>query len=370
MKTENNNKKVFDFQENIVSLQKNTGNGRDYSRTEAVAPADEVGERHERLGLGAFAKRGRPTLGDRWDTIVYEEGLQPQCFDDLLGSSRSAILYESNRLIEVAKQYGEFIPSTVWETFGVRNQKPSGESVVFLDEKNDRVVKFKDPFSYISLKNDNPYAALYEHHIHNYFFENTRYRFLGVSQDPVNKNVRFVFEQPFIKSFNKPSKEEIKEWLKKKDFNLEKDEFWYSDGYVSLTDVEGDNCIKGVEGEMYFIDPIIRFDQNPKVVIEHYIQKDIVLKGEIPPRTQQVIKNRVCDASAHSFTQEQVRVLEDYCRCFPEETSKSRIFGNLMDRMQENFDKEYICKEWIDDVRNELNDLAEGVIRNANGIKY
>ena len=58
-----------------------------HRRAEAATSADEVRERHERLGLGAFAKGGRPILGDRWDTIVYEEGLQPQCSDDLLGSS-------------------------------------------------------------------------------------------------------------------------------------------------------------------------------------------------------------------------------------------------------------------------------------------
>ena len=67
-----------------------------HRRAKASASADETGERHERLGLGAFTKRGRPTLGDRWDTIVYEEGLQPQCPDDLLGSARHSIFKVTN----------------------------------------------------------------------------------------------------------------------------------------------------------------------------------------------------------------------------------------------------------------------------------
>ena len=58
-----------------------------HRRAKTSASADEAGERHERLGLGAFTKRGRPILGGRRNTIVYEEGLQPQCSDDLLGSS-------------------------------------------------------------------------------------------------------------------------------------------------------------------------------------------------------------------------------------------------------------------------------------------
>lgn len=59
-----------------------------YRRAETAATADETGERYERLGLGTITERDRPILGDRWDTVVYEEGLQSQCTDDLLGSSR------------------------------------------------------------------------------------------------------------------------------------------------------------------------------------------------------------------------------------------------------------------------------------------
>ena len=67
-----------------------------YGRAEAVASADAAGERYERLGLGAFTKRGRPTLGGRWYTIMFEEGLQSQYPDDLLGSSRHSIFKVTN----------------------------------------------------------------------------------------------------------------------------------------------------------------------------------------------------------------------------------------------------------------------------------
>lgn len=58
-----------------------------YRRAEAATSADEAGERHQCLGLDPVTERGRPILGGRRNTIVYEEGLQPQCSDDLLGSS-------------------------------------------------------------------------------------------------------------------------------------------------------------------------------------------------------------------------------------------------------------------------------------------
>ena len=80
-----------DFEEN------GTNNNR---RAEAVASADGIRERHERLGLRAVRERGRPTLGNRWDTELYEEGLPPSQGPDLLGGQESAVRTEPNgRLI-------------------------------------------------------------------------------------------------------------------------------------------------------------------------------------------------------------------------------------------------------------------------------
>lgn len=269
---------IWPSQDFSVSLHQGNTNSHSYGtegygRAEAAAYAHEDGRRYERLGLRSWRAQGRPTLGHRWDTQLYEEGLQSQQRDDLLGSPRLALREESDRLIAVAKSVGNYIPSTVWESFGSRFSRPSGESVVFLDERNRRVVKFKDPFAYVSLKNDNPYTALYEHHIHNLFFGDVAYRFLGVSQDPVSGGVRFAFEQPFIKTYEKPTSEEITGWFKERGFELTDDGFWYTDGYVSFTDVWGDNCIKDTAGNLHFIDPVIKFDRGIKEVLSHYIAK-------------------------------------------------------------------------------------------------
>ena len=265
-------------QDIFVSLHHNKDTVNNYgtgnnSRAGADLEADHPSGGYERLGLRAVETLGRPTLDRRWDTFVYEEGLQSEPPHDQLGGARSAICEESDRLIAVAKKVGDYIPSTIWESFGNRNTKPSGESVVFLDSANNRVVKFKDPFAYVSLKEDNPYTALYEHHIHNHFFGDVGYRFLGVSQDPASGGVRFAFEQPFIDTVTKPTDQEIKDWFKERGFELTPDGFWYTDGYVSFTDVWGDNCIKDDKGDLHFIDPIIKFEQAPKQVIEHYIQQ-------------------------------------------------------------------------------------------------
>ena len=275
---EKNTEKVSDSQKNFVPLQHNNKTMKDYGtgnnrRAEAAADGHDADHRHERLGVHAVQTRGVPSLGSRWDIELYEEGLPSGSADDRLGNARAEIQGESDRLIAVAKQIGDYIPSTIWDTFGYREKKPSGESIVFLDERNNRVVKFKDPFAYVSLKNDNPYHALYEHHIHNHFFSDAGYRFLGVSQDPVSGGVHFAFEQPFIFADKTPSQDEIKDWFKKRGFELSPDGYWFSDGYVSFTDVWGDNCIKDDQGELHFIDPIIKFEQDPKEVIAHYLER-------------------------------------------------------------------------------------------------
>lgn len=285
-KDKENDEKVIDSQKNFVPLQKehietSSYGTENHRRSEADAGAGSAYQRHERLGLRAVSERGRPSLDNRWDTLVYEEGLPSERDDDLLGNPQLALRAEADRLIAVARENGDFIPSAVWETFGDRSDIDSGESIVFMDEKHGRVVKFKDPFAYAALKDENPYNALYEHHIHNHFFGDAPYRFLGVSQDPVSGRVRFAFEQPFIRAYDKPTRDEIDTWFARHGFRLTDDGFFYSDGYVSFTDVWGDNCFKDPDGNLRFIDPVVKFDREPKEVISHYIEKTNKLKVDL-----------------------------------------------------------------------------------------
>lgn len=111
--------KVIDSQKNSLPLQKESidtsSYGKEnYRRAEADAGADSAYQRHERLGLCAVAERGRPSLDNRWDTLVYEEGLPSERADDLLGNPQLALRAEADRLIAVARENGDFIPSAVW----------------------------------------------------------------------------------------------------------------------------------------------------------------------------------------------------------------------------------------------------------------
>ena len=282
----NNSEKKTDSQENFVPLQQETNKEKVYGtglyrRAEAVAPEQGDGQRYDRLGLRAVAERGRPSLGNRWDTLVYEEGLWSDDAGDQQRSQKPSFREEFARIIDVAKQVGDYIPSTVWETFGERVKIPTAESVVFTDEKNGRVVKFKDPYV-IGFKEDSHLEILYNHHIHNRFFGNASYRFLGVSQDPDTGGVRFVLEQPFINSKESPTDEEIKKWFEERGFHQTDDKFFYTDGYVSFFDVlSNDNCVKDSNGNLCFIDPMIKCDRPVKEVIDHYLEMDKVVDAKL-----------------------------------------------------------------------------------------
>lgn len=208
---------------------------------------------------------------ERKDIQAYEIGLPSISLMEGTMTIRQAIRQESRRLVSVAKKNGNLIEPKDWSSYGKNCLRISGESIVYLDERNNRVVKFKNPFAYIALKGEKPYTVLYEHYIHNHFFGDVPYQFVAVSQEFWDGDLRFVYEQPFIATTQRPSKSEIQRWFGLRGFRLTDDGYWFTDGYVSFTDVWADNCLKGTDGTLYFIDPIIKFETTPEKAIEHYI---------------------------------------------------------------------------------------------------
>ena len=91
----------------------------------------------------------------------------------------------------------------------------------------------------------------------------------------------FMLSQPFISSTNKqPSDEEIVAYLA--GLGLEADgRYYYGNEYVSVTDVgtASDNVLKGDNGELYFIDPIIKLKKPAPEVI------DFLLSDDLSPKT-------------------------------------------------------------------------------------
>ena len=86
----------------VVPFQQRNKNNNAYG-TNTYRGADKSAEEHydedgrERLGIHSRAVRGRPTLGNRWDTLPYEEGLWTVEIGDKLGSPKPSVRKEINK---------------------------------------------------------------------------------------------------------------------------------------------------------------------------------------------------------------------------------------------------------------------------------
>jgi len=147
---------------------------------------------------------------------------------------------------------------------------PSGESIVYLDEHGERVVKVRNPFAKSTIKQMHAQDAIYEHLIHNILFPNTRYRFEGISEDA--DGVRIILSQPYISDqYVMPTQESIDRYLiEGLGLNLE-NRYFYGNEFLAVTDVsaDGDNVL--TDGErLYFIDPIIKLKASAVDVLNYY----------------------------------------------------------------------------------------------------
>lgn len=211
---------------------------------------------------------------DRSDIGMFEVGLSAERHGDYEQGTRNAAQEaEGSRLISVAKENGKFIPREKWDTFGDRKRLPSGESIVYLDEKGQRVIKVRNPFAKSAIKQMHAHDAIYEHLVHNVLFPNSRYRFEGIGEDV--DGVRIILSQPYIsKKFLTPSQEEIDRYLVEGLGLKPENRYFYGNEYLAITDVsaEGDNVLTDGE-QLFFIDPIIKMKKPADKVLAYYYER-------------------------------------------------------------------------------------------------
>ena len=200
------------------------------------------------------------------------EGLAAEQSGDRGRSQREDEEAVGHQIIENAKKSGVFIDRSTLNSFGERVRKPSGESVVYVDDANNRVVKVKDPYAKDNLKGHAASDALYEHIVHNLLFPNTPYRLIGISDNSIG-DVRFVLEQDII-DLTTPAIQQDIDWYLINELGLtkvEKPYLHYENDYYSITDVEasGDNVFIDGDGAICFIDPIIKFKKPAQEVINY-----------------------------------------------------------------------------------------------------
>jgi hypothetical protein len=162
------------------------------------------------------------------------------------------------------------VPREEWSNFGDRKRMPSGESIVYLDEHGERVVKVRNPFAKSTIKQMHAQDAIYEHLIHNILFPNTRYRFEGISEDV--DGVRIILSQPYISDqYVMPTQESIDSYLIEGLGLNHENRYFYGNEFLAVTDVsaDGDNVL--TDGErLYFIDPIIKLKASAVDVLNYY----------------------------------------------------------------------------------------------------
>lgn len=204
------------------------------------------------------------------------QGLPYELRRDREISEKRAQFAEADRIVEAAKNSGLFIPSEKLKNFGDRVVKISAESIVYHDTKQNLYIKIKDPYAKSITKHTQAGDALFEHIIHNLLFPETRYEFLGISGG--NEEVRLVLSQKEISSYKFPSKRQIELYLSE-NLNLSREEeYSWGNELFSITDVEpgSDNSLIGIDGRIYFIDPLIRLKQPAVKIIEKLTGIDVI----------------------------------------------------------------------------------------------
>lgn len=206
---------------------------------------------------------------DRGSIRVFEAQLACQPYGDWISGSRAAQKAVGKFIIDVAKDNGLFFAEDSLPILGERKKLPSGESIIYENPAQGVVYKVRDPFAKLHLKSSSALDVIYEHIAHNVLFPETAYNFIGVSS--LLDEVRLIYSQRFVFSCGMPSESQIEQYLAQKGL-LKEDEYYYGNEFVAVTDVSAtsDNVILTDNGDLAFIDPIIKIRKPVDEIIGYY----------------------------------------------------------------------------------------------------
>ncbi len=195
--------------------------------------------------------------GGRGDIRVFEKGLASPRGEYTVRSERDRREAESERLVNVAKENGLYMPKERIRDLGQRLSKQSRESEVYISDGAGKVYKVKDPYASAAMKPGvKPEDAIYEYLVHNKYFPETTYTFEGITDDL--GDVRIVLSQDLVRSTKRASARQVEEYLAQKGLKR-MDGYHFGNDEVTVTDVEGDNAFIDENGKVRIIDPVIDF---------------------------------------------------------------------------------------------------------------
>ena len=205
---------------------------------------------------------------------MFTAGLSDELWRDCETEQKNLQGRESDRLIDLAKEHNIFFSLNECKKFGERVRERSGESIVYFNEETKKYTKLKDPYAKAPIKNISAYDAIYEPIIHNLIFPNVTYTFKGITEDI--EGVRIILEQDAVDPhFTNLSQEEVHKFLEEELGLKKEDNYFYGNDYYAITDinpVESDNVMRGDDGELYFIDPLIRLKKPAPDVIRYLLE--------------------------------------------------------------------------------------------------
>ena len=191
-------------------------------------------------------------------------------------SRRNDQAAESERIIAAAKANGLFIEPVELASRYKHVPNDGKESLIYLDEKNNQVIKVKDLFATEDMTKNSPFDELYQHIIHNIYFPDTRYTFLGVTTDYITGDVRLVLAQKLVPSYGfigHVTDDEAEQYMKDQGFKPF-DKWMVAKDDVIVTDYYGDNILRDIFGNLHLIDPIIYFNRPAREIIDDYLSED------------------------------------------------------------------------------------------------
>ena len=109
-------------------------------------------------------------------------------------------------------------------------------------------------------------------------------------------------------------------------------------------------------------------DNNCEITMDFNVNKKALKESEnelkdLEQDAKQAIHDRIVFPSAHSFTPEQVEILNRYRQVAAPDKPAGEVFKELLDEVAQEPDVARKSEKWVTDTAKELDDLAEGITR-------
>ena len=229
----------------------------------------DVGNKSISRDVSSQHRSRRSADCDRCDIRVLEERMAFDQNSDWALGTRKAQESFSRELIRAAKETGLYLTKEQCSELGNFIPIRSGESKIYENAAQGLIYKIRDPFAKLHLKSQNLHHLLYEHVIHNLLFPETRYAFIGITDE--DENARIIYSQKLFFESVYPTQKQIVERLS--EIGLTPEPYYYfGNDFVSVTDVNARSDNVMFSGDtILFIDPVIKIKQDPEDVIEHLL---------------------------------------------------------------------------------------------------